>query len=196
MKILQINTGVNSGSTGRIAEEIGKLVIAGGGQSHIAYGRTGRASASELIRIGGKVSVYSHVLKTRLLDAHGFGSYAATKSFIGHLYALDPDIVHLHNIHGYYIHIGLLFKHLKQINKPVVWTMHDCWSFTGHCSYFDHVNCDKWKTHCHACPNIKGYPTSWYRDRSEANFKQKKALSLRGIPLNFSKKEYFFKSTT
>jgi putative colanic acid biosynthesis glycosyltransferase len=176
LKILQINTGVNHGSTGRIAESIGKLVIAKGGDSYIAYGRTGRTSESQLIRIGGRVSVYSHVLKTRLFDAHGFGSYAATERFIRELRRIDPDIIHLHNIHGYYIHIGLLFSYLKQMNKPVVWTLHDCWSFTGHCSYFDHVNCDKWKTQCHKCPNIKGYPTSWLVDRSKSNYLKKKEL--------------------
>lgn len=176
MKILQINTGVNFGSTGRIAESIGKLVIANGGDSYIAFGGTGRKSESQLIRIGGKLNTYSHVLKTRLLDAHGFGSYVATKRFVEELRRIDPDVIHLHNIHGYFIHIGLLFRQLKQMNKPVVWTLHDCWSFTGHCSYFDHVNCDKWKTQCYKCPNIQGYPASWFMDRSERNFIKKKEL--------------------
>ena len=146
MRILQINTTVNSDSTGRIAESIGKLVISKGGDSYIAYGRTGRTSDSQKIKIGGKLNTYSHVLKTRLFDAHGFGSYAATKRVLHKLWSIAPDVIHLHNIHGYYIHIGLLFKFLQEMKKPVVWTMHDCWAFTGHCSYFDHVNCDKWKS--------------------------------------------------
>lgn len=167
---------MNYGSTGRIAESIGKLVIAEGGDSYIAYGRTAKPSDSKLIKIGGKLSAYIHVLKTRLFDAHGFASYVATKKFIRELRQIDPDIIHLHNIHGYYVHVGLLFNYLKQLNKPVVWTLHDCWSFTGHCSHFVRVNCDKWRSQCYACPNKTRYPSSWVMDRSRNNYLRKKEL--------------------
>lgn len=175
MKVLQINTTVNSGSTGRIAEDIGKILIQKGHESIIAYGRGNMPSISRKIKIGNDFDVKCHVLKTRLFDLHGFGSIKSTRLFIKIIKQINPDVVHLHNIHGYYINIELLFNYLKEANKPVIWTFHDCWPFTGHCSYFDGVNCFKWKTECETCPNINGYPRSWV-DNSRANFYRKKTI--------------------
>lgn len=176
MKLLQINTTINSGSTGRIAEEIGKLVMEHGHESFIAYGRGNQPSASKTIKIGDKWIIWRHVLKSRLFDLHGFGSTNTTKSFIKELNIINPDIIHLHNIHGYYINVEVLFNFLKQAGKPVLWTIHDCWPYTGHCSHFDYVNCYKWESQCFACPNKKGYPASWFVDNSRNNYKRKKEL--------------------
>ncbi|THE09065.1 glycosyltransferase, partial [Bacillus timonensis] len=79
-------------------------------------------------------------------------------------------------IHGYYIHVGLLFKYLKSKNKPIVWTLHDCWPFTGHCVYFDFVNCPRWKTGCYECPQKSTYPSSLMLDKSNKNFFDKKEI--------------------
>jgi glycosyltransferase involved in cell wall biosynthesis len=87
---------------------------------------------------------------------------------------LKPDIIHLHNIHNHFIHVGRLFDYIKKHNIPVVWTLHDCWPFTGHCAYFDYANCDKWKTMCHDCPSIHEYPPTWFFDRTTRNYKDKK----------------------
>jgi len=176
MKVMQINTAVNSGSTGRIAEDIGKLLIQIGHKSYIAAGYTRRPSESTVIKIGSGFDRTLHGLKTRILDRHGFGSNQATKDLLKNIDIINPDIVHLHNIHGYYLHVGTLFNYLKGKNKPVIWTFHDCWSFTGHCSYFDAVNCFKWETECNHCPNKKGYPASWYVDNSLKNFYDKKRI--------------------
>lgn len=89
---------------------------------------------------------------------------------------LKPDIIHLHNIHGYYINIELLFNYLKKANIHVVWTLHDCWAMTGHCTHFMSVNCNKWKTNCNTCPLKNEYPASLYFDQSNKNFFQKKGL--------------------
>lgn len=176
MKILQINTTLNSGSHGRIAEEIGLSVIEAGYESYIAAAFVGRPSRSRVIKIGNAFDRYMHGLKTRLFDRHGFGSKASTNGLINKIREINPDIIHLHNIHGYYLHIGVLFNFLKAANKPVVWTFHDCWPFTGHCSYFDRYNCYKWETECYNCPNKKGYPSSWLIDNSRRNYRQKKML--------------------
>lgn len=174
--VLQINTVVNSGSTGRIAEEIGQTAIRCGWESIIAYGRNEKESSSKLIRIGNKKDVLIHGLRSRLSDKHGFYSLHATNEFIRQVEKIEPGIIHLHNLHGYYIHIGVLFNYLAGIKTPVVWTMHDCWPVTGHCAYFDFAKCEKWKTECHHCPQIHSYPKSICVDRSEWNFKQKKKL--------------------
>lgn len=174
--ILQINSVVNSGSTGRIAEEIGQTAIDAGWKSYIAYGRNERPSQSELIKIGSDWDIKIHGLQTRLFDRHGLASKSATKAFVDEVKKIKPDIVHLHNIHGYYINIEILIDCLKELNCPVVWTLHDCWSITGHCSNFTFVGCEKWKTECNSCPQIKSYPASWGVDRSKKNFHLKKGL--------------------
>ncbi len=176
MRILQINSSVNTGSTGRIAEDLGKLIIANGHQSHIAYGRNYNQSISETIKIGNKVDIAIHILKSRLFDQHGFGSPRATRLFINQIELIQPDLIHLHNIHGYYLNVRILINFLKQIDKPVVWTFHDCWPFTGHCSHFQYFDCNKWQTECHNCPNLHGYPNSWFIDNSRQNFRKKKEL--------------------
>lgn len=176
MRVLQINSVCGIGSTGRIATDIHNILVEKGHESYIAYGRDLPKNCDNAIRIGTKIDNYTHVAKTRLLDIHGFGSTKATKEFISKVKDLDPDIIHLHNIHGYYINIEILFNYLKEANKPVVWTLHDCWSFTGHCAYFDYVGCDKWKTGCYNCPEKKAYPSSLIFDNSKNNYINKKEI--------------------
>jgi putative colanic acid biosynthesis glycosyltransferase len=176
MKILQVNTVVNSTATGRFAEDLGRLLIAKGHESYIAYGRGNRQSESELIRIGNKSDVLFHLIKTRISDKHGFGSKAATENFIKVVEYNRPDIISLHNIHGYYINIEILFNYLNKVKVPVVWTLFDCWAFTGHCSYFDDISCNRWENECYSCPKSHRYPESYIIDNSKNNFSAKKRL--------------------
>lgn len=175
-KLLQINSVVNTGSTGRIAEEIGQTAIEAGWESYIAFGRNERPSASALIKVGTERDIKIHGLQTRLFDRHGLGSRRATKELIRKIEKIEPNVIHLHNIHGYYINIEVLFQYLRIADLPVVWTFHDCWPITGHCSYFTFVGCDKWKTNCYSCPKKKEYPSSWFLDRSSKNHVLKKEL--------------------
>lgn len=176
MRVLQINTGVNTGSTGRIAEDIGKLLIGKGHESYIAYGRGNRPSASRLIRIGNNFDVYMHGLRTAITDRHGFGSMAATKALVREIDNIRPDVIGMHNLHGYYLNIEVLFNYFSQKNIPLVWTLHDCWSFTGHCTYFDDINCGKWQTGCGHCPKLRKYPASYVSDSSNINYLDKNRL--------------------
>lgn len=172
--LLQINSVANTGSTGRIAEGIGQTAIKAGWKSFIAYGRNANPSQSELIKIGNKWDMYNHVLQTRLFDRHGLASKGATKKLIQRIEQIKPNIIHLHNIHGYYLNYPILFEHLSKNNIPVVWTLHDCWPFTGHCAYFSYLGCEKWKLQCKHCPNLKEYPTSFGLDNSNTNYKSRK----------------------
>jgi len=177
MKVLQINTTVNTTSTGRITEEIGTNFIKQGHESLIAYCKAGPGgSQSKVIRIGNLLDNYVHVIKTRLFDQHGFGSKRATKKLVKQIEREDPDVIGLHNLHGYYLNIDILFNYLKKVQKPVVWTFHDCWPFTGHCAFFDYVNCEKWKKECSECPLTSKYPASWFLDQSKSNFHKKRDL--------------------
>ena len=173
-KLLQINATANSGSTGRIAEGIGRVAQSAGFESWIAYGRVGGESTSNLIQIGTKYDYLEHGFESRIFDNHGLGSRSATRSFIQILKQRKPDIIHLHNIHGYYLNYLLLFQYLSKADIPVVWTLHDCWAFTGHCAHFDYVGCDRWQTECHHCPQKRTYPASYLFDRSKQNWLAKK----------------------
>lgn len=175
MKLLQINTQVNTGSTGRIAENIGLVLQEAGHESYMAFGRPSPKSNLTTIQIGKQLDVYAHGLKTLLTDKHGFGSKRGTIELIESVEKLQPDAIGLHNLHGYYINIEVLFNFLKSSGIPVLWTLFDCWAFTGHCTYFDDVGCEKWKTQCLQCPKSQNYPRSFV-DGSEWNFKKKKEL--------------------
>jgi glycosyltransferase involved in cell wall biosynthesis len=175
-KLLQINTVLNSGSTGRIAEAIGLLAIDNGWESYIAFGRWNRKSASEKIKIGNRWDTLWHVLMTRLFDKHGLFSKRATKKLIQQIQLIQPDIIQIHNLHGYYINYKILFTWLSKRSIPVIWTLHDCWTITGHCSYFEIIGCDRWKTECNNCPQKRKYPQSLFIDDSTNNYKHKKTL--------------------
>jgi len=177
LKVLQINTTLKIGSTGRIVEGIGATLVKISAESVVA-GAIGSSSTSRVIKIGNKVDRLIHGLVSRLFDRHGFSSVYATNRFIRELDRVKPDIVHLHNIHGYYLNVKQLFLYLKKSEIPIVWTFHDCWPFTGHCSYFDRVDCVKWKTACGKCPLIDKYPSSWGIDQSNRNYFDKKKLFL------------------
>lgn len=176
IKLLQINVDANNGSNGSIARDIGSIALSKGWESYIAYGRRHIPSDSQLIRVGNDFDVKVHGLLTRLFDLHGLGSIAVTRRFIRKVKKIKPDIVHLHNIHGYFINYKILFEYLIKNDIPVVWTFHDCWPFTGHCGYFESYNCLKWRELCHSCPAAHSYPTSWFFDRSKNSFELKKKL--------------------
>ena len=172
--LLQINITANWGSHGRIAEQIGNLVMQEGCDSYIAYGRWANQSRSHLIRIGSMLDERLHAVETRLFDNHGLASGGATRSLIKKIESVNPDIIHLHNIHGYYLNYPILFQFLKSFGHPVVWTFHDCWPLTGHCSHFMFSGCEKWKTGCHGCEEKREYPSSVFLDRSSRNYRLKK----------------------
>lgn len=176
MRVIQINSVCGIGSTGRIATDIHNILIEEGHESYIAYGRDIQKNCNTAIKIGTRFDNYMHVVTTRVFDKHGFGSKKATKKFIEQLERINPDIIHLHNIHGYYLNTAVLFEYLKKSNKPVIWTLHDCWAFTGHCAYFDYEGCEKWKSGCNKCPQKNEYPSSFLFDSSFKNYKKKKAL--------------------
>lgn len=170
-KLLQINVTVNWGSTGKIAEAIGRSAINSGWESYIAYGRMMNPSESNLIKIGSKTDTYIHFAYNYLLDMEGRCSDGATKDLIRHIAIIKPDIIQLHNIHDHFLNYSILFEYLNQTNIQVVWTFHDCWAFTGHCYHFVMQNCMKWQNECSDCVQ-----RNKFIDRSRENFLLKKHL--------------------
>lgn len=158
-------------------QEIGELAMQHGWESYIAYsyGRDGMKSCkSQLIPVGDKWSVVRHGLATRLLDRHGLASVRATVRLVEQIKALRPDVIHIHNLHGYFLNYRILFDYLAGTDIPVVWTVHDCWLYTGHCYYYSYVGCHKWQTGCGSCPQRTEFPASWWVDRSRRNYADKR----------------------
>ena len=175
LKLLQINVAANWGSHGRIAEEIGLEAMAQGWESYIAYGRYANPSKSHIVKIGDLFDHCLHGAQSLLLDRHGLASCGPTKKLIKEIEQIKPDLIHLHNIHGFYLNYPILFRYLSTVDIPVVWTLHDCWAFTGHCAWPIHGHCDRFQEQCCHCPlQSKGYPKSFLLDRSRSNFKLKK----------------------
>ncbi len=176
MKILQINSVYGIKSTGRIAAHLVKLQQKYGHEAFVACSSTSDKYENVFSMSSGRLYDKFTVLLTRLFGRHGFYSRVATKRLIAFMNKVKPDVVHLHNIHGHYLNIKMLFEYIAEHKIPVVWTLHDCWTFTGHCPHFDYIGCEKWKTGCHNCSQRRGYPDSWFFDRSKENYRDKKRL--------------------
>lgn len=175
--VLFINATLNWGSTGRIVEQIAETAQKHGWNCFIAHGaRYVRPSAFPSIQVGSKFDDFLHAFKSKLFCAHGQGSYFPTKRLIKKIKEIKPDIINLHNIHGNYLNYPILFSFLKEAEIPVVWTLHDCWTMTGHCTHFDGISCERWKTGCFNCPLLHSGYSSWFIDRSRHNFTLKKEL--------------------
>lgn len=177
MRVLFINSVCGKGSTGRICTDIADRLGELGHESFFAYGRgeAPKKYRENAFRVGTDSGVMLRGGLARVFDNSGFTGRAATNALIDHIEKLDPDIIHLHNLHGYYLDVERFFVWLKASGKPVVWTLHDCWPFTGHCAHFDFCGCDRWKTECFSCPEKKSYPASLLLDRSRSNRERKKA---------------------
>lgn len=175
-RILFINTVLNYGSTGHIVEDLGTLANGEGFESFVVYGRKKRSSSLKSVYIGNPVSFLFHVLFTFITDKHGLYSKITTKKLIKTIKKIKPDIIHLHNLHGYYLNYKILFEYLNTINIPVIWTLHDCWAYTGHCSHYTFVKCSDWKNSCSKCPQKTNYPPSLLIDNSRFNFEEKKKI--------------------
>lgn len=173
MKVLLINSMSGKGSTGRIVDSIAELLIANGHEASIAYGLESSTNPNA-IKFGTKGEQFIHKISSHAFDMQGLGSQIATHKLIKYIKEIKPNIVNLHNIHGNYLNYPALFKYLATTNIEVVWTLHDCWSFTGHCPHFAFCGCEKWRTGCYKCPQLWMYPKSDFLDGSKRNYRLKK----------------------
>lgn len=183
MKVFFVNAVCGTGSTGRIVTDLLHTLRAQGHDGKIAFGlgEAKNASPDDTVKIGGRLNYYWHNALSRLTDHAGLYSKAATRRLIRAIREYDPDVIHLHNLHGYYVNYEMLFAFLKTYGKKVVWTLHDCWAFTGHCAHYSYVGCQKWQTQCHHCSQPKAYPKCYTKGDAEKNFARKKAAFC-GVP--------------
>lgn len=179
MKVLFINAVCGVGSTGRIITDLCDVLKKSGHQVKVAYGvgTAMRIDEQDTIRMNNKVGYYSHNIAAKLTDKTGLYSSRQTRYLIEEIKKFAPDLIHLHNLHGYYINYKLLFEFLAGYGKPIVWTLHDCWAFTGHCAHFTAVGCDGWKNECRdKCPFPLTYPRCYLGSRASQNYQLKKKL--------------------
>ncbi len=170
MKVLYINSVVDFGSTGKIVRDLASAQD----DSLVCFGRkSGRPEDYQITTFMGNADA---ALKAILFDRNGFANAAETKALTEKIREYDPDVIHLHNLHGYYLNIEVLFSFLKEYGKPVVWTLHDCWGYTGYCPYYDMVGCSKWESGCRDCPYPFAYPFSLFKQHTSENYENKKRI--------------------
>ena len=165
MRIVQINGGAK-GSTGKIMMGIAEVARAQGHEVMCAspITTTNRDAGEDCgyYRIGTFNSRRLNVALARITGFNGCFAWFETYKLLKKIDEFKPDIIHLHNLHDSYINLPMLFSYIKKHNVPTVWTLHDCWAFTGQCPHFTIAKCDKWKVGCHNCPQYKEYPASLY----------------------------------
>ncbi len=179
MLILQLNSVFSEGSVTTIIKAISEVALEKNINTVFVSGPRSKTILNKnQIVIGNKFDSFFQLISSRIFDNHGLSSKWATKQLINKIKKIKPDIIHIHNLHGYYLNYKLLFEFFNKNKLKVLMTMHDCWNFTGHCTHFEHINCSKWESTCKKCPSISSYPKSFFMDNSYKNFNTKKEVFL------------------
>lgn len=179
MKIVQLNVTCGVGSTGKICLAVSHLLNERGVENYILFSE-GDSDYEYAIKYADKLQIKIEALKSRIFGNYGFNSKALTKRLISKLDEINPDIVHLHNLHGHGCNLEMLFTYFKEKKIKLFWTFHDCWAFTGYCPHFDMIGCDKWQSQCGACPQKGAY--SFFFDKSDKLYSKKQGL-FKGLDL-------------
>ena len=180
MKIVQINATCGIGSTGRICVSISQLLTSKGIENYILYSL--RSSSYPLgIKFTCEPIRKMQALIEKVTGKYGSGAVLSTIGLIRKLKQIQPDVIHLHNIHNRDCNISMLFRYIRKNNIKVYWTFHDCWAFTGYCTHYDLLGCSKWKTECFRCPQYRNF--SFWADRSKYNFNKKKKAYAKGVDM-------------
>ncbi len=180
-RVFFINSILGVGSTGRLIAGLIAALKERGIESMAAYGRFDAPLSLPGYRVTSKAGVAFHGALSRITDRHGLYNRSETKKLLEKIEEFDPTLIHVHNVHGYYLHYKVLFDYLKTCGRRLVWTLHDCWAFTGHCTHYQYTGCDKWKDKCGGCPQKAEYPKSMLMDSSAYNLALKREL-FTGIP--------------
>lgn len=175
MKIVQINAVYQTGSTGRIVMELHRALMDLKQESYV-FTSDGNCIDANVFPLGSKLDHKAHALCSRLSGEQGYFSAGATKVLLRKLDRLAPDVVHLHNLHGNYIHLPMLLNYLRKKDIATVITLHDCWFFTGKCTHYTIQGCQRWQSGCYGCPKLKNDNASWFFDRTPKMWSDKKKL--------------------
>lgn len=174
MKIAQINT-CDYGSTGNLMLQTAALARQSGHrvQTFSRRRKNDPKRRGEHIYFGSALDHNVHNLLAALTGFSECFSVFATVSLVRELKRFDPDVVHLHNLHGRYLNVPILLRYLRKSRVRVIWTLHDCWAFTGQCPHFDSIGCEKWQRQCTRCDQYRFYPRTLF-DASRGGYRRKK----------------------
>ena len=175
MKVLFVNLVYGVGSTGKIIADIMELLKKYGNDVKALYGTGAVSENKDAVKVSGDFGYYFHNFMSRFTDHAGLYSWRATRKLIREIQDFRPDIIHLHTLHGFYVNYEMLFCFLKKANIPVVWTLHDCWTFTGHCTHFSQAKCTQWQTECRDCKLLYRYPQCYFKGDVKRNYLRKKS---------------------
>jgi glycosyltransferase involved in cell wall biosynthesis len=173
VRIFLLDVNYDHSSTGKIVKDLETGLKEHGHHVLACYGRAVGALTSNAVRIANPFEVYGHAALTRLTGKTGGYSPFATQNIIKNIEIFRPDVVHLHELHGYYVNIGDLIEYLKKNNIATLWTFHCEFMYTGKCGHAH--GCEQWKIECVRCPQLKDYPESWFLDRTNKMFHEKRA---------------------
>lgn len=174
MRVLQINVTCGHGSTGVIAVEIAQRLEAKGHETYIAYGQ-GDSTYPNSYKVGSVIENKFHALwYTRILGKEGYGTIRGTKKFLKWIDEIRPDVIQIHNLHSNFLNYPIFFNYVKKKNIPVVYSIFDCWPFTGKCTHFTEKNCIKWINGCDKCPQLESGPVTWFFDRTKFLYHKKR----------------------
>jgi putative colanic acid biosynthesis glycosyltransferase len=174
MKLIQVNVNYGRSSTGKIVEDIHCHALKNGYESYVSYGRGNRIKYSNVVKHGYDIETYFHAFMTRLTGLNGVFSIFSTLKLLRLIKSIQPDIVHLHEIHGYHLNIGMVVNFLKNNNIRTFMTLHSEYMYTGKCGHAK--TCDKFMSECGNCPQLREYPKSWILDFTKQMHKTKKRL--------------------
>lgn len=173
-KIVHINTVADPrNGVGGIVGSIHEAAAQHGWESHVVVGRSTPRMIDGARAVGGKVGLYVNALRARLWDNEGRNAETATRRVVKALDEIGPDVVHVHNLHGYYINLPMLGRWFERSGVPLVVTLHDCWMMTGHCCFQPSGGCDRWMGRCVDCPARRIYPKAWRRGDTAENMAMK-----------------------
>lgn len=172
MKVLLLDVNCKYSSTGKLVYDLYTQLKGDGHVAAIAYGRGPKVDEENIYRFAPQWEVYLHALLTRITGYTGCFSPIATHRLKKFIEEFQPDVVHLHDMHGYFVNIIPLIIFLKQKNIKTIWTFHCEFMYTGKCGHA--YECEKWKEQCDDCPHLRDYPQSLLFDKTTKMFKQKR----------------------
>lgn len=173
MKIVQLNVTCGAGSTGKICLAVSELLRNRGTENYVLFSE-GESDYKYGVKYADKYEIKLEALKSRIFGNYGFNSKKLTGRLIAKLDEIEPDIVHLHNLHGHGCNLEMLFNYFREKKIRLFWTFHDCWAFTGYCPHYDMAGCDKWQSQCSSCPQKGAY--SFFFDKSDKLYTKKQKL--------------------
>ncbi|MEA4872632.1 MAG: glycosyltransferase [Synergistaceae bacterium] len=174
MKVLLVDVNCKNSSTGKIVYDLYTGLNKRGIEAAVCYGRGPLIKEKNIFKFGIDLETYFHALMTRITGLTGFFSFFSTYRLIKFMKKFDPDVVHLHELHAYFVNYGTVIKYLKKNNIKTVWTFHCEFMYTGKCGYA--YECDKWQTECNQCPQLRNYPKSLFFDFTKEMYSYKKSL--------------------